>query len=124
MAETPETSEFTAAFERIAARQASSSAESLTPEAAARSCAWAEVRGDWLRPLSDADVTGAAAQATTVHACRPSNRGFLPMTLDVCMELLDRTGREIRADNFGETRSTSAVDWHHPLVVRRRNIRR
>ncbi len=110
IAETPETSEFTAAFERIAARQqaAAGIAESapLANGAAAAPSAKAAGRGAWLSPVPDADVPATAGgSAPTVPNRRASERGFLPMTLYEYLELLDWTGRQVREGKRGAIRS-------------------
>jgi hypothetical protein len=106
LADTPETSQFTAAFERIAARQYQRAMEVGHPMRSAE----AEVadvpaaRDGWLAPVPDADVPLEPSEpaghcGTPVR--RASHRGFLPMTLEEYLELLDWTGRQVRADKPG-----------------------
>ena len=51
--------------------------------------------------MPDADVPVPPDSTPTTPAKRASNRGFLPITLDEYLELLDWTGRQVRADKRG-----------------------
>lgn len=105
IAETPETSQFTAAFERIAARQAAEATVSIVAPPSGKA-----PRDAWLSPLPDSDLSPrcdgdaapmARANQTLPLAHRASNRGFLPLSLDDYLALLDWTGRQLRSDKRG-----------------------
>jgi REP element-mobilizing transposase RayT len=105
IAETPETSQFTSVFERIAALRkpaggmpasafaARAGEESGAPEGAATLAATRERvrRGDWLSPF-ELCPEGALQPAS---GSRASNTGCLPMRFADYLELLDWTGRQI-----------------------------
>ena len=113
MADTPEESRFTSAFDRIQARwhalqreMGNSRANTSPPPT-----------DDWLAPIllderAEAYVgpeagspdTGGAMESTfcnPVRSARISNKGFLPMTVDQYLSLLDLLGRVIRAGKRG-----------------------
>ena len=78
---TPEESRFTSAYQRIQARQKRAGRRDDSPNALA---------GDaWLSPieLQEEESRSLAAKPSR----RASNRGFLPLTLDEYLQLLDRT---------------------------------
>ena len=112
IAETPESSQYTAAFERIAARQAAAAeqhAQDPPPHGAA-----VPRRDDWLSPIPTEDVCAASERPHSPH--RASDRGFLPLNLDDYLALLDWTGRQIRADKRG------AIPAHLRPILERLSI--
>jgi hypothetical protein len=105
VADRPETSEFTSAYERIASCEAAPDAEGDV---------------DWLCPLPDEDAargSTAPPSATAAPAGRASNHGFLPMALDDYLRLLDWTGRQTREGKRG------AIPAHLSPILERLHIR-
>jgi REP element-mobilizing transposase RayT len=111
IAETPESSRFTSVYERIQALRddvsdwsEQSIAQRHTHEMPANvpnvqfrsEPATARQRADWLSPFVLSEVT----DHTPVPSDRASNKGCLPMSF-VDLNLLDWTGRQLRADKRG-----------------------
>jgi len=112
LADTPEQSLFTSAFERICSRWQKASDEIgnsvLLPE---------EDEADaWLAPValdehaivnehpateSSTDVAECTAVCNPIGAARISNKGFLPMARDQYLSLLDTLGRVVREGKRG-----------------------
>ena len=119
IAETPETSSFTSAYERIQPREETGAAVEdgapagiagtardgslygqqvgrATPSEAAQ---LGTPRDGWLSPVElQAEVPAESRSAER----RASNKGFLPLKLDQYLELLDWTGRQARPDRRGQ----------------------
>jgi REP element-mobilizing transposase RayT len=79
IAESPETSEYTSARDRIVARQARKRQAALVAQIDPAELKDQMERAQWLCPLKN----------------QPNRRGFLDMALDDYLELLDWTGRQI-----------------------------
>lgn len=90
VATTPEASHFTSAYERIQARDR---------RARRRGRKQGDVVGDqWLSPV---ELEKRERSLTSKSRLRASDRGFLPLTLDQYLQLVDWTGRQVRADKRG-----------------------
>lgn len=118
IAKTPETSEYTSAYQRIHARrdtQAAGSKQKATrPKVSARSrhrLPPIVARDDWLSPV-ELNESHEKSQSTPPSR-RASHRGFLPMKLTHYLELLDWTGRQV-----GKKRRGSIPDDLAPILDR------
>ncbi len=113
MADTPEESRFTSAFDRIQARW--QNVEREMSDSSADTCP--SLADDWLAPIflderaeayvrpeaSSSDTCGATKPTfcNPVRSARISDKGFLPMTADQYLSLLDSVGRVIREGKRG-----------------------
>jgi hypothetical protein len=111
LAETPEASRFTSVYERIQAltqerigtsvEAASDSSDQAPGSQRGTTCdepppADARARVDWLSPF---ELSNNANDG--VPTARASNKGCLPMSFGEYLDLLDWTGRQLRADKRG-----------------------
>jgi hypothetical protein len=93
-ARTPEASYHTSAYRRIQARQARSRDNRRNPSVQTNALAAA-----WLSPIDEDGTAPDGPQAK--RGRRVSDRGFLPMTLDKYLMLLDWSGRQLRRGKRG-----------------------
>jgi REP element-mobilizing transposase RayT len=121
LAETPETAQYTSLFERIADLVAQRPAlsrelpsEPLSPSTPALETEGTTLpRSGWLAPVAvEGDGYAGAAEGR-----RASDKGYLPITLEQFIELVDWTGREVRADKAG------AIPAHLAPIFERLGLR-
>ena len=97
IAETPETSQYTSAYDRIQ----DAVAERCATAAVAPSDASVEtprrVHSGWLAPV----FLGGDEYAGAKAGRRASDKGLLPITLEKYLELVDWSGRQLRTDKRG-----------------------
>ena len=90
VAQTPETSRFTSAYERIQVRQRRARLRKKQPGKI--------MEDEWLSPI---ELERRERSLTSKGNRRASDRGFLPLSLDHYLRLLDWTGRQVRAKKRG-----------------------
>ncbi len=90
VATTPEASRFTSAYERIRGRQRRARRE--------RQTRGESVEDEWLSPV---ELDRREQRLTSKTGRRASDRGFLSLSLDQYLKLLDWTGRQVRDGKRG-----------------------
>ena len=113
VAATPESSQYTSAYERIesdreeqaAAKPTSQSGKKRMNRAARRRAERVERKEErrrrdaWLSPITiDERASSYTRAMPSQNGCRASDKGFLAMTLQSYLQLLDWTGRQLRRD--------------------------
>ena len=109
-AETPESSEYTSAYERIQSLRRCQTQHADGPDSLGQTVSTIEERAEsdlWLSPISLASASASkdgAIVSNTFPGRRASNRGFLSLALPEYLQLLDWTGRQLRSDKQGTIR--------------------
>lgn len=98
LAETPETARFTSIYERIQARDDHDSSANSDVEPFTGSADSASQPSDWLSPV---ELKPDESQSKTSTSSRASNRGFLPMSNDAYIRLVEWTAAELTSSAAG-----------------------
>lgn len=110
--QTPETSRFTSAYDRIEGRKQRAANERSGKAGETLPC------DRWLCELTLKEGLQASVEEATCSLTpwRASDKGLLPISLDDYLKLLDWTGRQVRGDKRG------AIPTHLAPVLERLNI--
>lgn len=105
IAKTPESSQFTSAFERLREGRGARAESRGTKSSETRGESPEVRRGEWLSPVEVAR-SHAAESKTAVPCGRASNRGCLSMSQEDYLKLLDWSGRQLRHGKRGSIPET------------------
>ena len=94
---TPETSEYTSAYDRIQAMRQHDHSRSQRGKATSETSEQVLARDGWLSLFPESESNQSKQPRR-----RASNNGFLPMSVEQYMELLDWTGRQVRDKKRGK----------------------
>ena len=99
-ADTPETSDYTGAKERIDDLAERPDRSRMSTHQWERRCGGGG-RSGWMSPMEIDEANDPAGPCPCPSDQRSSDKGFLSLSLERYLELLDWTGRQLRADKVG-----------------------
>ena len=108
VARTPETSRYTSAYDRIHGRKNSCDKKRRRKSKKRPRRREGKARDRWLSPVP----LNTRASCGDRVSWRASNKGFLPVTLDEYLQLLDWTGRQVRGNKRGSIPRHLAPSWN------------
>ena len=101
LAKTPEASEFTSMRRRIESRAEPSNSSQGRDVVANHIAAAADRPDAWLAPLALEETSAAPGPQPSRSGQRASDKGFLPLSLDEYLRIVDWTGRQIVGGHSG-----------------------